>query len=337
MNLSITMDVTNRCNSRCKTCYFSLPGFKPKGKDMTFDEFRVIVGKLSDHSGRLALSCEFEPLLHVDIEDILRECAPLAGSWQIRLNTNGILLSEAVSRALVDSRIAEIYVSLDAPTSELNGEIRGNTKFDHIVREVKRLNRIKADREVAQPVCILRSTAMQANLHELPGMISLCSEVGAERFSVKHLIPIAECEWEGRPIAEQSCLLCPDQTSAVFELIRAQGKKRGVVVDLPPAAPKPPEDLRVQCGYMNNGFHIFPDGVCYPCVWLTHNEPYGNLIQDSLDAVLDSPIRKKTTEAFHPPHTPEGCINCLRDSQTVGIKAYNDARERLSDGPSSKG
>lgn len=329
MNLSITMDITNRCNSRCKTCYFSLPGFKPKGRDMTLDEFKLVVNKLQNSSGKLAISCEFEPLLHPDIESILNECAKLTPAWQIRLNTNAILLSETVSSALVKSGIAEIYASLDAPTPELNAEIRGNNKFDKIVQELKNLERIKTKHKTATPTCILRSTAMRVNLHELPDMIPLCAETGAERFCVKHLLPIAECEWDGRPIAEQSCLLCPDETRAVFDLIRARGSELGISVDLPPPAPKPAEELRVSCGYVDHGFHIFPDGTCYPCVWLTTGESFGNIFHDSLDDILLCDKRKQFAARFRSPDISDKCLNCLRDSQTIGIKAQNDSRIRL--------
>lgn len=327
--LSLTMDVTNQCNSRCKTCYFSLPGFKPKGRNMTLDEFKLLADKLRGATGRLALSCEFEPLLHPDIEEIIKACAPLSATWQIRLNTNGLLLSEAVSQALATAGIAELYVSIDAPTPALNALIRGNQALPRIIRELKRLAEIKKISGATKPVCILRSTAMQANLQELPDMIPLCAEVGAERYCIKHLLPIAECTWEGRPLAEQSCLLIPEATHMIFERIRALGNELGVTVDLPPARPREAAALRIACGYAENGFHIFPDGTCYPCVWLTTADPYGNIFRDDLAAVLASAARQRFQKGFQPPHTPAKCLDCLCDAQTVGLKAQNDARARL--------
>lgn len=329
MSLSITMDTTNRCNSRCKTCYFSLPDFKPKGRDMTFDEFECVVEKLQNRSGRLALSCEFEPLLHPDIEQIILASKVLATTWKIRVNTNGIMLSEAISKALIESGIAEIYVSIDAPSNEMNSKIRGTKALPRIVKELKKMTALKKAAGCATPVCILRSTAMRANLHQLPDMVNLSEEIGAERFCIKHLLPIAECEWDGRPIAEQSCLLVPDETKAVFDSIRDRGKSLGVAVDLPPAVPRDSSELRIACGYVSNGFHIFPDGACYPCVWLTSGEKYGNIFQNSVEEIMASSARKHFTRDFQPPNTPEQCLNCLRDSQTIGLKAENNARGRL--------
>ena len=329
MPLSITMDTTHRCNSRCKTCYFSLPSFKPKGRDMTFDEFKCVAGKLQNYSGRLALSCEFEPLLHPDIEQIILASKVLAKTWKIRVNTNGIMLSEAISKALIESGVAEIYVSIDAPSNEMNSKIRGSKTLPRIIKELKKMAALKKDAGCAAPVCILRSTAMRANLHQLPDMVNLSADVGAERYCIKHLLPITECEWDGRPIAEQSCLLIPGETKAVFDSIRDQGKSLGVAVDLPPAAPRDSSELRIACGYVSNGFHIFPDGVCYPCVWLTSGEKYGNIFHDSIDEILNSMARKDFARSFQPPNTPIQCLNCLRDSQTIGLKAENNARARL--------
>jgi radical SAM protein with 4Fe4S-binding SPASM domain len=329
MNLAITMDVTNRCNSRCKICYFSLPGFKPKGRDMTMAEFKLVAQQLACHSGRLSISCEFEPLLHQDIEAILMECKRLAPEWQIRVNTNGISLSESVSKALVESGVAEIYVSIDAPTQEMNSRIRGNSALPRILKELKTLADIKKTSERTTPVCIIRSTAMMANLHQLPDMIALAASVGAERFSVKHLIPIEGCEWDGHAMAEQSCLLSPEETRFVFDHIREQGNALGIAVDLPPASPANESTLKISCGYVNNGFHIFPDGTCFPCVWLTAGESYGNIYRDNVETLLSSTTRIRFRNAFPHPGTPEKCLACLRDSQTVGHKIQDNPRVRL--------
>ncbi len=323
------MDVTNRCNSRCRICYFSLPGFTPKGRDMTLAEFRIVVERLAGQSGRFALSCEFEPLLHPDIEAMLAECARLTPTWQIRVNTNGMLLSEPVSRALVESGIAEIDVSLDAPTPELNARIRGNHALPRIVKALRRLADIKRTTGATRPQVVIRSTAMRANIRRLPEMIALAADAGAERFSVKHLIPIAGCEWEGRPMAEQSCLLAPDETRAAFDRIRREGAARGVAVDLPPPAPRDESELRFACSYVNNGFHIYPTGVCYPCVWLTAAEPYGNIFEDSLETIAAGAAVRRFQQAFLPPGPPPTCRECLRGSQAVGLRMVNDARARL--------
>jgi len=296
---------------------------------MTLEEFKQVTAKLNGHSGRLAISCEFEPLLHPDIEFILRECATLSNNWNIRLNTNAILLTENISSALIESRIQEIYVSIDAPTQEMNFKIRGNKALPKIIEELKKLSHMKHKSGKKAPICIIRSTAMRANLQQLPDMITLASEVKAQKFSVKHLLPIAGCEWDGRSMTEQSCLLIPEETESVFSIIRERGKILNIEVDLPPTSPKPETELRASCSYVTNGFHIFPNGTIYPCVWLTINTNYGNIFHDSFETIIHSRERASFQNAFTFPKIPTKCLACIKDSQTVGLKIEDDPMIRL--------
>jgi hypothetical protein len=61
--------ITNRCNLRCKGCFYS---HKLDNSDMSLDTYRSIIDKYSQHVGKITL-LGGEPLLHPQLGDIISE------------------------------------------------------------------------------------------------------------------------------------------------------------------------------------------------------------------------------------------------------------------------
>lgn len=315
----ITSDITNNCNARCGMCYFSLPGFKAKGRYMSPEEFGRIADKLSEYGGELSLSCSFEPLIHPQFVDFMPHLKKLR-NWKVRLNTNGIGLNEKNIMAMIENELDDIIISLDAPTAELNNLIRGNKKFDHIIREIHRLQEIKAKLGVEKPICTIRLCILKANLHVLPDMVLLAKELGVTKLTSKHVLPMDGCTIDGMPIHEQSCLLCPEETEKVFARTKKLAEENNITFGLPSAYPKPDSALIRICKPLMNGFHIYPDMTCNPCVWLNHYPVCGNILDDDILTILKSKPITKLKRRFEKDDLPDECIACLKDLQTVGIK-----------------
>jgi MoaA/NifB/PqqE/SkfB family radical SAM enzyme len=105
------LQVTNRCNMKCSFCDF-WPNAAPKGEELTLADYRRLEGELSD-LGRFLLSIEGgEPLVRSDLLDILRV---LSRRHLPALFTNGWYIDRDKARALFDTGISTVSVSLDYP------------------------------------------------------------------------------------------------------------------------------------------------------------------------------------------------------------------------------
>jgi len=301
---------------------------------MTLEDIDIIYDKLKPHSGRLSLSCAFEPLIHKDIVKIIEKTTELP-NWAIRINTNGILLNKEISRAICESNIDEIVVSLDGSNTEENFAIRQHDHFDQIVSSLTEFCEMREviQKDKKKTLTCVRSTALLDNLESLPRMVELTSKIGADRFIVKHVVPIAGTEYKGKPMETQSCLLDPEKSNEFFEKAVARGKKIGISVLTPPAYPKPESELQYKCAQATGGFHVYPDGNCYPCPWLTGEDPTINMLEPDVtpEKVREFLENQKVISSFTKGEPVDKCLDCLRDMQTIGLKATDDAELRMSE------
>lgn len=100
------LEITNVCNLSCAFC----PGTRRPGRFMTVDEFKILASRLRPHTEYLYLHLMGEPLLHPELEPILKEAAAL--SFKVVITTNGTLLSERRDLLLASPALHKVNVSL---------------------------------------------------------------------------------------------------------------------------------------------------------------------------------------------------------------------------------
>ena len=100
------VEITNVCNLACSFC----PGTKRTKRFLTAEEFSSLAHRLVGHTEYLYLHVMGEPLLHPQLEEILRIAADL--NFKICLTTNGTLLQKALPILLEAKRLHKISVSL---------------------------------------------------------------------------------------------------------------------------------------------------------------------------------------------------------------------------------
>ncbi len=114
----LRISVTDRCNFRCPYCmpaeiFGEAYRFLPKDEILTFEEIARLsrlfvaagVNKLRITGG--------EPLLRVDLPNLISQLADLPGADDITLTTNGYLLAQQ-AQPLADAGLRRITVSLDS-------------------------------------------------------------------------------------------------------------------------------------------------------------------------------------------------------------------------------
>lgn len=123
--LSLDLGINSGCQMSCIMC--PLPGRPaPEGPGLMAETLYL---RLMDQAREyrlpaLTLGLASEPLLHPRLPRWL-ELAGAAGIMDIRLGTNGQLLSPELSRCLVDSPLTRLEVSVDAVRPETYRAIRG--------------------------------------------------------------------------------------------------------------------------------------------------------------------------------------------------------------------
>jgi len=132
-----------------------------------------------------------EPLLNRELSEIIywlkqREIYVL-------FNTNGTLINRRWREALLQSGLDEIRLSLDAATPETFAHVRGKPLFGVILRNIRALVALKAERGSATPLVSLWLTGLRETLKELPDFIRLAHSLGIGRVYLQRLV-----YWHGK-------------------------------------------------------------------------------------------------------------------------------------------
>ena len=308
---SLDVDITNRCNLRCKYCYhFSGPGDVdtdlPKEEWLQFfaECGRCAVMELSLAGG--------EPFFRKDLPELLEGI--IANRMRFALLSNGTLIDEAWARYLKGTRrCSHVQVSIDGSRPEIHDRLRGSGQFDKAVAGLQALQRHDV------PVAV-RVTLTKLNYLDLENIARLLLEdLGLPSFSTNAASYMGLCKLNdqeiGLDVSERS------ETMAVFAVLNQRYPGRiqanaGPLAEmrmwsemerarLGGSAPAYPVGALTACGCVFDRMAIRADGVMIPCTMLSHME-MGRVNQDSLQQVWQN----------HP------LMRAMRERQKISLNSF---------------
>ena len=183
---SIVIDVTCRCNRHCLGCRYhskqvNFPSAVTPGiMDIPLSRVQDLcaeVKPLNIHD--IVITGEGEPFLHPQIFEIVTT-AQKSGA-NIILFTNGTLLNEEKSRALVETHLNTLIVSLWASSpEEYRQNYRGSSinNFNHVVEGLRALKSIKMKYRTQYPQVIFNVPLNSYNFQNLNGILELAMQTG---------------------------------------------------------------------------------------------------------------------------------------------------------------
>jgi MoaA/NifB/PqqE/SkfB family radical SAM enzyme len=167
------LQVTYRCNFRCRICDFWKPAYQT-AEELSLEDIRVIGRKL-DRLGTLIVSLAGgEPLIRRDLCDVI---AVLAGCNHFPiLITNGWFVEEPLARDMFRAGLQEISVSVDYRDPDAHDAQRGRRgAWERAIRALELLNRARPHRRVRVHMI---SVLMDDNLEDVEELIKLSRDLG---------------------------------------------------------------------------------------------------------------------------------------------------------------
>jgi len=164
--------VTESCNSRCITCN---AWKNSQVSELTTLEMVDALAQLKDIGVNIVRLSGGEPLIRVDISEIVKGCRSLAFE-EIHIATNGILLEEK-AKALVESGATRFDVSLDG-IGEINDRIRGTPgHYSIVLRGIQKVKTLEKEFGRKIPVTVF-TTLLKQNLSQIPALVENCERIG---------------------------------------------------------------------------------------------------------------------------------------------------------------
>ncbi len=111
-SITVLIDISNRCNIRCRMCYFSFDSvFHRRAEFLTPEAFRTIAERLFPLAHTVYLSAGSEPMTSPHFSEILKIAAQYAIK-DLKFLTNGLLMTEEVSEAILAAGVNQIHFSV---------------------------------------------------------------------------------------------------------------------------------------------------------------------------------------------------------------------------------
>lgn len=254
--LTLAIESTAKCNLFCPMCPRENIYFPPK--DMELPLFRKIIDEGKDFLEFAVPYGVGEPLLNPEIFDMISYCRQ--AGIPSGISTNATVLTEEMSRKLIESGLDYIIFAFDGATKETFEKYRKGADFERVRDNIRTFLRVK--KEMASKIfCILQMVRLKDNRKEIPDLIRMWRVEGMDEIRIKK----DEVHNDGSAIP-------------------------GDNLERPP--------MRHPCYLLWRGpMYVHYDGTVFPCCYIYPEDAIGNIKKNSLREIWNSDKMVRLREA----------------------------------------
>lgn len=279
------MELTHRCNLKCRHCYNAAGN----AEELPTEEWLKIIDELHRCGCLRVYLTGGEPFLHKGFFDILEYAR--SKLLAVGVLSNGTVLDEYTAEKMKKAGVFVLHVSVDGPNAYIHDEFRGvKGSFEKTMNAI----RIGLDfgLHIRVTLCVHRK-----NLTEGKPMVALMEKAGVTEYN---FTPVMKSFREGESA------ITPEEYKEFNERLP---KKERITVYAP-------QYVR-NCGIGYKECVIHPDGTVGLCPPFGAEGPVlGDLKKNRFDTIWDSPLLKKlrSIDALK----DEKCGKCLHVSYCLG-------------------
>ncbi len=320
MPRTLYLEVTNRCNLKCRTCLQFL-GMKEESRDLSLSEVKEIAGQVPGLK-KAILHGIGEPLLNRELPDIIGYLTKR--KVQVLFNSSALLLSKKWAQRLISSGLDELRVSLDAATESTYARVRGSDNFLNVVKNIEALMKMRKACHRSTPKVSAWMVATRENVEDLPEMIKLAARVGIDEVYLQRLVYPTDGQGYGLAVKEKTIT---DPSPRIFGILqRSMSLSRQLGVSLRASGlVSPIESINCttrdetpwrQCKRPWEVAYITAWGNILPCCISPFSTVdyssliLGNVFTQSLDRIWQGAKYRAFRQMHQSPHPPNCCIGC---------------------------
>ncbi len=298
----VQFEVNTACNLRCRICPCTAGAGNRPAANVTFDEYRKVVGASFEPPYVIILSgfseAPLNPHVHRMVEyEKRRGC-------RVFLATNGTLLDDERIARFLDADVDQFVVSLDSTRRDVYEAIRTGADFPSVLGNVLRLRDEIARRSSASTI-VVNCVVMRSTAPHLRALATFLHENGIEDVAFIKVMKMARMR--NRFLREQ--FLSWDEYDALpWDEIADHARTLGVRM-----MRSDDEILRTRgCHCPTGAFYVsagFDVTVC-PLLSFTPRHVFGNLRRETIDAICRKDAFVAFRERFAGGRWPAICEEC---------------------------
>ena len=332
------LEVAARCNLRCPMCPIVVDPRHAPGSGQP----ALLAPDLFERLGpafrglqRAHLFGLGEPLLSPHLYHYVSRLAE-AGveTW---ITTNATLMTDARADALARAGLTRATVSIDGATKETYERIRIGGRFEEAVSGIRALTAARL--RWGRPRVMLTMVAMASNLRELPRLVDLCAECGADGLFVERLYHYPHPDLKAVYAREDLINLSPGETDRIFAAARSRAHHYGLefsfrprrrpaapIEVLPPsagsgpAAPAPDRPaalpaLPFPCSEPWKTINVSADGEVRTCCF--NDSSFGNVGEIPFAEIWNGPRYRRLRSDHAAGLVPPDCARCVESGRVM--------------------
>ncbi len=304
------IDLTCRCNLRCRHCWLRIPANDPSGKkELSFDEIGRIIAEARAMGCRSWSISGGEPMLRPDFAGIFDMIT--SSSLPYSLNTNGTLITPSIARLL--KRKGAKMVALYGATKEVHDQItRTPGSFEATMQGFTYLREAKTGFTV-------QLIPMRGNYHQYEAMIELARSLSPVYRMGAPWLYFSACgsAARNREISRQRL----DPVSVIdLDPPNTMDDDEKITTALSPSG----EDDRLFAACIDEcrTFHIDPYGGMTFCPFVRDPALRYNLRKGSFSEAWDDFIPSITDKVRYDSEYRENCGSCNKSTDCRWCPAY---------------
>ena len=186
---SVDIELSNRCNLKCKMCWFHGEngiGDRYKNSEMTTAEILELINQLAVYRPHIYFGGG-EPFIREDFMTIVAHVKSFA--LPISFTTNGTLLNQEKIQKVADLGVDHINFSIDGP-EELHDKLRGRGNFGKVMSNMQHLLEYKKRENIKKPLITVNITTNPLVIGHLKETINLIRKTTGDEvdyFRIHHL------------------------------------------------------------------------------------------------------------------------------------------------------
>jgi MoaA/NifB/PqqE/SkfB family radical SAM enzyme len=252
-----------------------------------------------------------EPLAHPKIFEIAKKAHPDCFTW---FASNGLLIDEKTAHQIIESRIKNIELSVDAGTPETYAKIR-HADFYRLKKNLLALRRIRGSGSF--PKIELNMCLMVANMHDAKAFVHLASEVADSCF-FHHMNKGPQWVYDWFSYEEQHCENNTVEHDRFIDEAFNEADRLGVKVIMKGSKYLSRENKQDKqeetakpfyCGFPFKKVHINTNGTVMVCCWM--GGTIGDLNKQSFDEIWNSDKLNRIRDSINAGRIPDECAKGL--------------------------
>jgi len=253
-------------------------------------------------ASEIELAAPVDPLLHPRFFDMVRHAA--AQGRRVSARSALLSVSDRTAEECVKSGLFRLQVALEPPRPRLANEIRVAVPFSRALRNVARLAATKRRLAAGLPKIELLEAATRSKLAQLPELVRLARQHGAESVCVIDVAESAPATGLMRSFIE--CESLRGEDPAVLE--RAFAEARAMAEALEMGLRLPNLRARGRCRRPWQGAYINVGGQATPCTM--SRAPIGDMARDGVARVWNGEAYDAFRARLASDDPPSPCKGC---------------------------